>query len=98
MVWIDEGQAIVVAISAAGRVSTCEITRGWLREAAYLAQVVQVIGDRQRVRIVGPGSKRRALERSYVALYPPRDRTIQVEPAGPLSTEELIDRVRSLAA
>jgi hypothetical protein len=97
-VWIDEHQAIVAAISATGRVSTCEIARGWLGEGAYLDQVVRVIGDRERVAILGPGSKRNALEREYVALYPPPDRSVEMEAAGPVSPEELIDRVRALAA
>jgi hypothetical protein len=97
MVWIDGRQAIVAEVSATGRISTCEITRGWLSEAAYLAQVVRVIGDRKRVGIMGRGSQRRALERAYVARYPTPDRSVEAEPAGRVSREELIDRVRALA-
>jgi hypothetical protein len=97
--WINGRHASVVAVSSDGRISACEITRGWMREQPYLAQVVRVIGDRQRVMILGPSSVRLALEREYVAMYRRRpDRLVDVEPAGPVSLEELVDRVRTLAA
>lgn len=96
--WINGRQASVAIMSADGRISTCEITRGWLTEAAYLAQVVRVIGDRQRVVILGPSSARLALEREYVAMFRRPDRLVDVEPAGPISSQELVDRLRALAA
>ena len=43
-------------MSGDGRISTCEISRGSLSEGAYLAQIVRLIGDRQRVVILGPSS------------------------------------------
>lgn len=98
VVWIDERNAIVVALSDDACLSTCEIERGSLPEASYLAQVVRVIGDRHRVAILGPNSVRLALEREYVALFQRPDRLVDVEPAGPVSAEELVDRVRQLAA
>lgn len=97
-VWINGRQAVVAAVSDDGRISTCEITRGWMREQPYLAQVIRVIGDRQRVLILGPSSIRLALEREYVAMYRRPDRLIDVKPASPVSPEELIERVRTLAA
>jgi hypothetical protein len=96
--WINGRHASVVAMSSDGHISTCEITRGWMREQPYLAQVVRVIGDRQRVMILGPSSVRLALEREYVAMYRRPDRLVDVEPAGRVSPEELVDRVRTLAA
>jgi hypothetical protein len=96
--WINGRHASVVAMSRDGRISTCEITRGWMREQPYLAQVVRVIGDRQRVMILGPNSVRLALEREYVAMYRRPDRLVDVEPAGRVSPEDLVDRVRTLAA
>src|SRR5947207_12400525 len=98
VVWIDERQASVAMMSPDGRISACEISRGWLPEGAYLAQVVQVIGDRQRVVILGPSSDRLALEREYVAIFRRPDRLVDVEPAGPVSSEELLDRLRTLSA
>ena len=97
VVWLNGREARVAEASADGRISTCEITRGWLTEPAYLAQVVRVIGDRERVMILGPSSLRLALEQEYVALYRPPDRLVDVEPAGTLTTSELVDRVRMLA-
>lgn len=96
--WINERQASVAVMSGDGRISTCEISRGSLPEGAYLAQVVRVIGDRQRVVILGPTSARLALEREYVEMFRRPDRLVDVEPAGPVSLEELVDRLRMLAA
>jgi hypothetical protein len=97
VVWINGRQAVVATMSDEGRISTSEIDRRWMREQPYLAQVVRAIGDRQRVSILGPTSIRLALERDYVAMYRRPDRLVDVEPAGPFTSEELVDRVRSLA-
>jgi hypothetical protein len=96
--WIDGSQAIVAAMGHDGRVSTTEFNRGWLPEASYLAQVVQVIGDRDRVTIIGPSSMRLLLEREYVTVFHRPDRLIDVEREGPVGVEELIKRVRALDA
>lgn len=69
-----------------------------MREQPYLAQVVRAIGDRQRILILGPSSIRLALERDYVAIYRRPDRLIDVEPGGLFSPDDLVDRVRTLAA
>jgi hypothetical protein len=98
VVWIDGREAVVAAMSRDGIISTCEISRGWLPESSYLAQVVRVIGDRKRVVILGPGAVRLALEREYVAIFRGPDRLVDVEPEGPVSSEELMDRLRILAA
>jgi hypothetical protein len=98
VVWINGRQAVVAGMSRKGRISTCEVTRGWMPEQRYLAQVVRAIGDRQRVLILGPSSIRLALERDYVAMYRRPDRLVDVEPAGPFSSDELVERVRTLAA
>ena len=96
--WINERQATVATMSHDGRISTCEISRGWLGERSYLAQVVRVIGDRKRVVILGPSSVRLALEREYVAVFKRPDRLVDVELAGPIDTGALIDRLRNLAS
>lgn len=98
IVWINGRKAIVAAMSDDGRISTCEISRGWLPEASYLAQVVRVIGDRQRVMILGPTADRLVLEREYVAMYRRPDRLVDVEPEGFVDPEELVGRLRTLAA
>lgn len=96
--WINGRQAMVATMSRDGRVSKCEISRGWLPEPSYLAQVVRVIGDRQRVVILGPNSVRLALEREYVAIYHRPDRLVDVEPAGTPDLPQLVDRLRTLSA
>ena len=96
--WVNERQASVAMMSADGRISSCEISRGSLPEGAYLARVVRVIGDRQRVVILGPSTARLALEREYVAMFRRPERLVDVEPAGPVSSEQLVDRLRTLAA
>ena len=98
VVWINGRQAFVALMSHDGHVSTCEINRGWLSQLTYLTQVVRVIGDRQRVVILGPSSIRSALERAYVTMFRRADRLVDVEPAGPVSPGDLVDRVRTLAA
>jgi hypothetical protein len=98
VVWINGRQAVVAAMSHDGRISTCEISRGWLSQPAYLALVVRLIGDRQRVVILGPSSVRLALEREYVAIFRRPDRLVDVESAGSVSSEELVDRLRTLTA
>ena len=98
VVWINGRHAVVAGTGRDGRISTSEITRGSMREQPYLAQVVRAIGDRQRIVILGPGSIRLALERDYVAMYRHPERLVDVEPAGPFVFDELVDRVRTLAA
>ena len=98
VVWINGRQAFAALMSHDGHISTCEITRGCLTRPSYLAQVVRVIGDRQRVVILGPSSARLALEREYVAIFRRPDRLVDVERADALSREEIIERLRTLAA
>jgi hypothetical protein len=98
VVWINGRQAIVATMSHDGQVATCEISRGWLSASSYRGLVVRMIGDRQRVVILGPSSVRLALEREYVAMFRRPDRLVDVEPSGPVSPDELVDRLRTLAS
>ena len=98
VVWINGRRAIVATMSREERITTCEISRGWLPKASYLAQVVRVIGDRRRVVILGPSVARLALEREYVAVFRRPDRLVDVEPAGAMNAQELVERLRVLAA
>ena len=96
--WINGRQAIVATMARDGGIFTCEINRGLSPESSYLALVVQALGDRERVVILGPSSARLALEREYVAIYHRPDRLVDVEPAGAVNTEDLVARLRALAA
>ncbi len=98
VVWINGRQAMVGTMSHDGQISTCEISRGWLAEGPYVRQVVRVIGDRQRVVILGPSSVRLALEREYVAAFGRPGRLVDVEPAELVTMQELIDRLHCLIA
>jgi len=98
VVWINGRHAFMALSSQDGRISTSEITRAWSTETAYMAHVVGVIGDRERVVILGPSSARLELEREYVAMFHRPDRLVDVERADALSPEEIIDRLRTLAA
>lgn len=98
VVWIGGSDAIVARMSYDGIVSTCDIDRGAELEESFLAIVVRAIGNRERVLILGPGTMRLALEREYVARYRRPDRLVDVEPAGTMDREDVIDRLRDLAA
>jgi hypothetical protein len=97
-VWINGRKALLATMSSDGRISRCEINRALEAEPAYMALVVRAIGDRERVVILGPSSARLALEREYVAIFHRPDRLVDVEPAGPIDPEELVDRLRAFAA
>jgi hypothetical protein len=96
--WINGRQAIVATMARDGQIFICEINRGLSPEPSYLALVVHALGDRDRVVILGPSSARLALEREYVAIYRRPDRLVDVEPAGAVNTEDLVARLRALAA
>src|SRR5262245_45097600 len=68
VVSIDEHEAIVGLIDEEGGVSSCTVTRGGCPQLTYLDIVVRVIGDPERLAILGTGSMRLALEREYVSI------------------------------
>jgi len=98
VIWINGRQAVVATIGGEGQLSTCEINRGLEPEPSYLAEVVDAIGERERVLILGPSSVRLTLEREYVTAFRRRDRLVDVEPAGRLEVQTLVERLRVLAA
>lgn len=98
VVWVNGREAAVVRITSDGRMSTCEISGGWLREPPFLALVVRAIGDQKRVLILGPGSIRLALEREYASVFPRPERLVEVEASGPVDAGPLADRLRAFAA
>jgi hypothetical protein len=98
VVWVNRREATVVRMTSDGRMSTFEISRGWLREAPFLAHVVRAIGDQEHVLILGPGSIRLALEREYASMFPRPERLVEVEASGPVDAWQLADRLRAFAA
>ena len=97
VVWVNGREATVVQITSDGRMSTFEISRGWLRETPYLVQIVRAIGDQKRLLILGPGSIRLALEREYASMFPRPERLVVVKPSGPVDAAQLVDRIRVFA-
>ena len=98
VVWVSRREATVVQITSDGRMSTFEISRGWLRESPFLVQIVRAIGDQKRLLILGPGSIRLALEREYASRFPRPERLVEVESSGPVDAWQLADRIRAFAA
>ncbi len=98
VVWVDGREAMVVQITSDGRMSTFEISRGWLREPPFLAHIVRAIGDQKRLLILGPSSIRLALEREYASMFPRPERLVEVKASGPVDAPHLADRVRAFAA
>ena len=95
--WIGDDWASVARMGPDGIISTSAIHRGAERESSYLELIARVLGDAQRVVVLGPSSMRLALERAYVALYRWPDRLIDLEHSEAIAEAELIERVRNLS-
>lgn len=95
--WIGEDWAAVARMDRAGSISTSAVHRGDETEPSYLELIARILGDAQRVVVLGPSSMRLALERAYVALYRWPDRLIDVEPSDAIGERELIERLRTLS-
>jgi len=96
--WIDRRHAIVARTMSTGAIDVTEIDfPADAAEQANLTRVADTIGDRERVVIAGPLGMRTALERQYVAIYRRPERLVDVEPDGPLSRGQLVERLRELA-
>ena len=97
VVWLNGREAIVAMTDGGGRIATTSVERGTDPESNYLAHIVHALGNRERVVILGPGLTRLALEREYVAIFHRPDRLVDVEQAGPLGADQVVDRLRTLA-
>jgi hypothetical protein len=99
--WIDDRHAYVATNAASGDLLFTEIRpRSDVAEhdATYLARVVDAIGDRERIAILGPDEQRLALEREYVLIFRRPDRLIDVEPSSLADRIEIAERLRALAS
>jgi hypothetical protein len=65
-------------------------------DPTFLARVADVIDDADRVVILGPCDMRTRLEREYVTIWHRPDRLVDVEPSGPVTSAELLDRLEHL--
>ncbi|HEX2755516.1 MAG TPA: hypothetical protein VHM48_08635 [Candidatus Limnocylindrales bacterium] len=98
VIWLNGRQAIIAGIRGDEQVSQVIVNRGPGTELEYLAAVVRAIGDRERVMILGPNQVRLDLEREYVSIYRRPERLVDVEPAGRMDAEALVEWVRRLAS
>jgi hypothetical protein len=97
VVWINGRGAIIASMDENDTITTRTIDRGLEPEESYLGLIAHAIGDRERVIILGPSSVRLALEREYTSIYKRPDRLVDVEPAGLVDEDELVDRLREVA-
>lgn len=95
--WIGDEWTSVAQMSGDGVISTTAIHRGAEPESRYLELIARVLGDAQRVVVLGPSSMRLALERAYVTLYRWPDRLVEVEHSDAYREAELIERLRTLS-
>jgi len=98
VVWIDDRHAYVATNATSGDVMFSEVRPRDGDERTYLTRVVDTIGDRERIAILGPDTSRLALEREYVLIFRRPDRLIDVEPSSLADRIEIAERLRLLAA
>ena len=99
--WIDDGHAYVATNAANGDLLFSEVLPrpgGDDHDETYLARVVDAIGDRERIAILGPDAQRLALEREYVLIFHRPERLIDVEPSAEADRIEIAERLRILAS
>jgi hypothetical protein len=99
VVWIDDASAVVAVTMPDGGFEVSEVharsSDAW-DQYPFLARVVDRIGDRERVLILGPGPARTTLEREYVTIYHRPERLVDVEPGNRRDREHLLERLVTL--
>jgi hypothetical protein len=99
--WIDSSRAVIARTGTGGGVSV-KVVRPDPELAdekiPFLIRVVDEIGDRERVVIMGPDAMRVELEREYVTIFKRPDRLLDVESSGPTEQAELVRRLQALTA
>jgi hypothetical protein len=94
--YVDLEHAIVVKDLVDGSVSVTEIARRQPEDLSYLVRIVDEIGERRRVVILGPDDLRLELERAYVGVYRRPDVLVDVENASRETAARLIARLEEL--
>jgi len=97
LAWVGPETTLVARRTSSGWVDVVRVVRGD-EEATYLGRIAHQIGDAARVLIMGPDGLRTQLEREYVAIFKHPDRLVDVEPAGDVTEEALVERLRTLGA
>jgi len=90
--YIDDEHAIVVKNLPDASIGVIDIPRRRPEDLSYLVRIVDEIGPRRRVAILGPNRLRLELEREYVTLYRRPDLLVDVEESASESAAQLIGR------
>jgi hypothetical protein len=96
--YVDRDHALIVKTTADGAVGVIDIPRRWPEDVSYLLRIVDQVGDRERVVILGPDTLRLELEREYVAVYHRPDRMVDVERTAHETAGHLISRLAELSS
>lgn len=98
---LRDGDALIATMTGTdGPIGIRELTCTHRDEAAhvwFLHKVVELIGQRDRLLIIGPYPIGQECERAYVLEYGRAGRLIDVEPLADMDREDLEARVRELA-
>lgn len=95
--WIDSSRAVVVETDG-DQPKITTLAHEPVETVPFLARVVDAIGDRDRVLILGPDAMRVELEREYVSIFHRPDRLLDVEASGSADETELVHRLEVLTA
>ena len=97
--WVDHRTARVAHRAIDGTAVVIELQRDAAvpdDDPTFLTRIADVIDDADRVVILGPGDMRTRLEREYVTIWHRPDRIVDVEPSGPVGSDDLLERLRTL--
>jgi len=99
VVWIGSDRALVVRDHLDGAPSTTEVAipRAPAITPPVLAEVAHLIGDVDRILVLGADDMRTALEREIVAIGHHPEAIREGDLVGPVSPEVLLERLRRLA-
>ncbi|HEU4672066.1 MAG TPA: hypothetical protein VFS32_04140 [Candidatus Limnocylindrales bacterium] len=96
--YIDDEHAIVVKNLPDASIGVIDIPCRKPEDLSYLVRIVDEIGPRRRVAILGPDRLRLELEREYVTLYRRPDLLVDVEESDGETAAHLIDRLEELSS
>ncbi len=96
--YIDDDHAIVAKNLPDASIGVIDIPRHKPEDLTYLHRIVDEIGPRRRVAILGPDHLRLELEREYVSLYRRPDLLVDVEESDGETAARLIARLEELSS
>jgi hypothetical protein len=97
-VYVDSDHAIVARTTIDGAIAVTDIRRRRPEDLSYVIRIVDEIGERERVVIVGPDEARLEVEREYVTVFHRPDVLVDVEPSAHETAAQVISRLERLAS